>query len=178
MIYTLLADGFEEVEALCPVDVLRRAGLAVKTVGITGKTVTGSHGIAVSADLSPSEATEPIDLLFLPGGMPGSSNLDASAEVDALIARAVAEDAKIAAICAAPFVLGVRGLLKGRRATCYPGFEDRLLGATYTGAAVEIDGSFITGIGMGAALDFALRLVEILKDRDTAEAIRAGVFAK
>ncbi len=178
MIYTLLADGFEEVEALCPVDVLRRAGLTVKTVGITGKTVTGSHGITVTADLLPSEATEPIELLFLPGGMPGSSNLDASAEVDALISRAVAEDAKIAAICAAPFVLGVRGLLNGRRATCYPGFEDRLLGATYTKSAVEVDGNFITGIGMGAALDFALRLVEILKDKDTAEAIRAGVFAK
>ena len=178
MIYTLLADGFEEIEALCPVDVLRRAGLTVKTVGITGKTVTGSHGITVTADLLPSEAKDPIELLFLPGGMPGSSNLDASAEVDALISRAVAEDAKIAAICAAPFVLGVRGLLKGRRATCYPGFEDRLLGATYTKSAVEVDGNFITGIGMGAALDFALRLVEILKDKDTAEAIRAGVFAK
>ncbi len=178
MIYTLLADGFEEIEALCPVDVLRRAGLAVKTVGITGKTVTGSHGIAVTADILPSEATEPIDLLFLPGGMPGSSNLDASESVDALLTRALAENAKIAAICAAPFVLGVRGLLKGRRATCYPGFEDRLIGAVYTGAAVETDGNFITGIGMGAALDFALQLVEILKDRDTAEAIRAGVFAK
>ena len=178
MIYVLLADGFEEIEALCPVDVLRRAGLAVKTVGITGKTVTGSHGIAVSADILPSEATEPIELLFLPGGMPGSSNLDASPEVDALLTRALTEGAQIAAICAAPFVLGVRGLLKGRRATCYPGFEDRLIGAAYTGAAVETDGVFTTGIGMGAALDFSLRLVEILKDKETAEKIRAGVFAK
>lgn len=177
MIYLLLADGFEEIEALTPVDILRRAGLTVRTVGITGKAVRGSHGIAVEADVLPAEATEPIECLILPGGMPGAKNLDESAEADALIARAVREGAHIGAICAAPFILGRRGLLAGHRATCFPGFEDELTGATVMqGARVVTDGDVTTAIGMGAAGEFATALLAALTDPDRAAAIAKSAW--
>ena len=178
MIYALLANGFEEVEAFAPIDILRRAGLTVKTVGIGGSEICGSHGICVKADILPEEATEKIDLLFLPGGMPGSSNLDASPDVDALINRAVADGAHIAAICAAPLVLGHRGLLQGKRAVCYPGFEDELIGAfsPAQGARVVTDGNITTAVGMGAACELGLALVEILADRAAADKIARGAF--
>ena len=123
MILLLLADGFEETEALVPLDLLRRGKCDVKTVGITGKTVVGAHGIAVTADLSPKEATGKIDALILPGGMPGTTNLDASREVDRLIEKTQSDGGRLAAICAAPLVLGRRGLLAGKRAVCFPGFD-------------------------------------------------------
>jgi len=185
MILEFLAPGFEEIEALAPVDILRRAGLEIRTVAITesGTVVNGSHGIPVTADLTADEAaalaeSEPIDMIILPGGMPGAANLDASETVQFFLDKAVAEDAYIASICAAPMIPGKRGLLKGRRATCYPGFERYLDGAEYTGGRVEIDGRMITACGMGAAVEFGLALTAILKGEQAADTIASAVFAK
>ncbi|MBQ8174552.1 MAG: DJ-1/PfpI family protein [Clostridia bacterium] len=168
MIYLLLAAGFEECEALVPADLLRRAGLVVKTVAITAGPVTGSHGITVQADIPASEANEPIDLLILPGGMPGTKNLDDSPHVDKLIERTMAESGHIAAICAAPMILGKRGLLRGKEAVCYPGFERYLEGAQLSDRRVVTDGNISTAVGMGAAGEFGLELVSILTSREEA----------
>ena len=178
MIYVLLADGFEEIEALTPVDVLRRAGLPLATVGIgESRVICGSHGIRVTADLSAAEATKPIDMLILPGGMPGADHLDASPDADALIQRAVHEDAPIGAICAAPFLLGRRGLLRGKRAVCFPGFESRLEGATVLkNTRVVTDGRITTAVGMGAAGEFALALLAVLRGEEEAARIRDSAF--
>ncbi len=179
MVYLFLAEGFEEIEALTPVDVLRRAGIGVTTVGVTGKTVKGSHGIAVEADRTIGEVAgaADIEMIILPGGRPGASNLDSSAEVDSFIKAAVGQDAYLAAICAAPMILGKRGLLKGRDATCYPGFEKYLEGAKHYEASVVVDGNFVTSDGMGSALDFALQLISLLKDEETADGIADAIRA-
>ena len=181
MVYLFLATGFEEVEALCPLDLLRRAGVNVCTVGVGGASVTGSHGITVQADITDeqflaSENAAP-EMVILPGGMPGSLNLDTSPAVDAAIQAAAANDGYLAAICAAPLVLGRRGLLQGRRATCYPGFENELVGAVEIGGKVIRDGKIITAEGMGVALAFGLELVSVLKDPETAGKIREAVRA-
>ena len=176
MIYVLLADGFEEIEALTPVDILRRAGLALKTVGITGKTVCSAHGIVVEADILPEEANENIDLLILPGGMPGAANLDASPAAMALLQRAVEEKSLLAAICAAPFILGKRGLLHGKRFTCFPGFEDGLDGIHCPSERVVHDGKVITAVGMGAAAEFSLTLLSALGMAQEAENIATAAF--
>ena len=169
MIYLLLAAGFEESEALVPLDLLRRAGLTVKTVAITADPVTGSHGVTVLSDINADAATEPIDLLILPGGMPGTKNLDASPHVDRLLENTQSDGGRIAAICAAPMVLGKRGLLRGKRATCYPGFEEYLTGAEIArGHRVVTDGNITTAIGMGAAAEFGLELVSLLTSPETA----------
>ena len=179
MIYALLANGFEEVEAFTPIDILRRAGLTVKTVGIGGTEITGSHGITVKADILPEEAGEPIDLLFLPGGMPGSVNLDESPDVDTLLLRAASEGAHIAAICAAPLVLGHRGLLAGKRAVCYPGFESELQGAVIAeGGRVITDGNITTARGMGVALEFAEELVSLICGDEVKERLSAAIMEK
>ena len=181
MIYMFLADGFEEVEALCPLDVLRRAGLEVTTVGVGGKDmIRGSHGIVVQADIPDVmfRDAKP-DMVILPGGMPGATNLDSSRIVDAAVRAAHKNGAFLAAICAAPLVLGRRGLLEGKRAVCFPGFEDELVGATVdTENTVVRDGNTVTAKGMGAAFDFGLELVRCLCDGDVAENIRRSVFAK
>lgn len=178
MIYMFLANGFEEVEALCPLDVLRRAGLEIKTVGIGGDVITGSHGITVHADLPEAMYRDPSpDMIILPGGMPGSRNLDESQTVDAALAAASARGAFLAAICAAPMVLGKRGYLAGRRAICYPGFEKYLDGTTLADRRVVRDGNIITAAGMGVALDFGLELVAALRGIDAAESIRASILA-
>ena len=184
MVFVFLADGFEEIEALTPVDLLRRAGVEVRTVGVTGKVVTGSHGIPVTADVTAAEAAEmlpvrDLEMIVLPGGMPGASNLDASPVVERFIEAAVKADAYITAICAAPFVLGKRGLLKGAKATCYPGFEKHLQGAEVMpeGYTVVTDGKRITGKAMGVATEFALALVLALKGESVAKQLRASIFA-
>ena len=183
MVYLFLADGFEEIEALTPVDLLRRVGVSVTTVGVTGKTVTGSHGIAVAADVSAEKAIaalhngEAIDMIILPGGMPGAATLDASDVVDTFIDAAEKANAYIAAICAAPMILGKRGLLNGKKATCFPGFEENLHGAEYVSTHTVTDGRHITGQAMGAAIEFALCLVKVLKGDGVAEELRAAVFA-
>lgn len=153
MLYLFLAEGFEEVEAIATLDVLRRAGVDVKTVGITGNPVTGSHGVPMTPDLTAEEAVPAEDLegVILPGGMPGTKNLEASSTVRDLLQYASDKGLLIAAICAAPSVLGHLGYLEGKQATCFPGFEPELHGATPTGKSVTEDGNIITGKGAGAA---------------------------
>jgi len=170
MIYLFLANGFEEVEALAPLDILRRAGKAVTTVGIGGRQITGAHGITVTADSSDTE-------VILPGGMPGASNLDASAVVDAALAAADACGAYLCAICAAPMVLGHRGYLDGYRATCYPGFEGELRGAVTGVGNVVCDRRRITAAGMGVAVEFGLAITAELCGKEKADAIRHGIIA-
>ncbi len=178
MIYMFLAQGFEEVEALAPLDILRRAGLAVTTVGIGGEYITGSHNITVKADITEADfADDAPECVILPGGMPGTKNLDASAVVHKAIASASERGALICAICAAPMILGKLGLLRGKNATCFPGFEEYLEGANIGGRAVR-DGNIITGIGMGAAIEFGLEIVAALKDRETADKLAAAILAK
>ena len=181
MIYMFLADGFEEVEALCPLDILRRAGLEVTTVGVGGKdTIVGAHKIVVQADIPDVMYRDSApDMIILPGGMPGSTNLDESMTVDAALRFAAKKGAYLCAICAAPLVLGKRGYLNGKKAVCYPGFEKYLEGSTVPeGETVVRDGNVITAKGMGVAFDFGLELVRVLKDEETAENIKKSVFAK
>lgn len=182
MVYLFLANGFEEIEALTPVDILRRLKIDVKTVGIGGKEICGSHGISVIADITEAEAlelskTEKTEMIIMPGGMPGASNLDASETVDRFIKIALDSDAYLAAICAAPMIYGKRGLLKNHDATCYPGFEKYLEWANFYDASVVIDGNFITSNGMGGALDFALQLGALLKGDDESEKIAESIMA-
>jgi 4-methyl-5(b-hydroxyethyl)-thiazole monophosphate biosynthesis len=163
MIIVLLAEGFEEIEALTPVDMMRRANLDVKTVGVAGKTVTGAHNIKVVADATPDEIDlSKVEMAVLPGGMPGSLNLDASKYTDEVIEAVINNGGRLAAICAAPLVLGRRGLLDGRKATCFPGFEGELRGATVIDADFVTDGNITTGRGMEYSLPFAKELVRLL----------------
>lgn len=163
MVITLLIDGFEEIEALTPVDMLRRSGIEVKTVGLNGKVAVGSHGIPVVADILPDEVPlERVELVIFPGGMPGSINLDKHPFTDKAISAVLANGGRLAAICAAPLVLGRRGLLSERSATCFPGFEGELVGATVTGEEFVTDGNITTGRGMDVALPFANELVRLM----------------
>ena len=152
MIYVFLADGFETVEALAVVDVLRRAKLEVRTAGVGGRTVTSAHGVPVVCDVTAGEVDkEAMELLFLPGGIPGTPNLEASGEVQDCITYAAEHDRWITAICAAPSILGHRGLLEGRTATSFPTFQKELRGANIPADAyVCVDGRYVTGRGMGA----------------------------
>ena len=179
MIYVFLADGFEEIEALCPIDIMRRAGLSVTTVGIGKKEIVGSHGITVSADISDENIEfEAIDLIFLPGGMPGAKNLDESDTVQKAIDLATEQNAYIAAICAAPMILGKRGLLNGKKAVCYPSFEKHLIGATVPeDAKLVIDGKIITAKGMGVALDLGIEIVKLFYTSAKADELRKAIIA-
>lgn len=178
MIYMFLANGFEEVEALCPLDLLRRAGAEVITVGIGSDNITGAHGITVKTDVSDENAVfEEIEAVILPGGMPGTKNLDASAVVHKALDLAQEQNAVVAAICAAPMILGKRGDLKGKEAVCYPGFEEYLKGAKIPDKKVVVDGNTITAKGMGVALEFGLALVEKLYGADKAKALKSAVIA-
>ncbi len=169
----LLADGFEECEALITADVLMRAGTEVVLAAVKSETeVVGSHGITVKAnELVSNVNMAQFDVLVLPGGGEGTEALAASYRVKELIEAAVNEGKYIAAICAAPSVLGRMGLLDGRNIACYPGFEKYMPAANVTGAKVETDDIFITGEGMGVTLQFALRITELLYGADTAEKI-------
>lgn len=172
MILLTLAEGFEEIEALTPVDMLRRAGQTVKTVGVTGKVVTGAHGIPVTADLCPEDVrAEEVTLLILPGGMPGTKHLDESAFVDGWIRQVATSGGRLAAICAAPVVLGKRGYLKGRHAVCYPGFESYLAGAVVEDSPVVTDGTITTARGMGVAFAFARELVRLTAGDEVADRV-------
>ena len=179
MIYMFLANGFEEVEALAPLDLLRRAGLEVTTVGIGGDVIRGSHNITVHADI-PEElyADAAPDMIILPGGMPGAKNLDENRTVDMALRAASRNGAYMAAICAAPMVLGHRGLLNDKEAICYPGFEKELTGAKISDKKVVVDGKTVTAAGMGVALEFGLTLVALLKGEEAAAALRRAVLAE
>lgn len=165
MIYVFLASGFEEIEALAPVDCLRRAGYDVKIVGVGAEAIRGSHDIVVGADLTADEILldDSLEMIILPGGMPGTLNLEASAQVQKAISFCIEHDKFIGAICAAPSILGHLGLLDGKNATCYAGFETQLGSANATGAPVEVAGKIITARGAGVAVEFALTLVGCLK---------------
>ena len=177
MVIVLLADGFEEIEALTPIDILRRAGLDVKSVGITGKVIVGSHGIATVADMLPDEVNlSEVSLAIFPGGMPGSLALDTSPFTDKVISAIEKSGGRLAAICAAPLVLGKRGLLDGRNAICYPGFENELKGAIISEKPVITDGNITTAKGMGVALEFSLELVRVILGEDTASEISKAVM--
>ena len=176
--FVFLADGFEEMEALGTVDILRRAGIDAKTVSITSDPlVCGAHQVPVKADYTFDEADfTGADALVLPGGMPGAKNLNACEPLKEALLQQYRENRIVAAICAAPLVLGGLGLLKGRRATCYPGFEDTLIGAHTTGEAVEVDGPVITGRGPGLVFNFGLALVAAIKSDAVAEEVAAGML--
>lgn len=177
-IFVFLATGFEDIEALAPVDIMRRAGLDVRTVSVTGhEVVVSAHGVGVVADCLLEDANlEGAALLFLPGGLPGATNLDACEPLREALKRQHEAGQPIAAICAAPLVLGHLGLLDGRRATCYPGFEGELGEAQYTAALVEEDGPFLTGKGPGAAFALGYAIVERLVGRDVADQLKAGMM--
>lgn len=172
MVYVILADGFEEVEAIEPIDIMRRAGIEVVTASLGDRVVTGSHNIPVTADITINEIEpENMDLLMLPGGA-GHELLDASNEVHGLINYAVTNNIYISAICAAPSILGKKMILEGKNATCFPGFEKYLYGAEITTAKAVVDGKIITARGAGAASDFGFAMVEILKGKETADELR------
>ena len=178
MIYMFIAEGFEEIEALCPLDLMRRAGLNVKTVGVGGASVTGAHGITVNTDLTDKDTLdENAEMIFLPGGMPGTLNLAASDVVRTAILNAHKNGSYIAALCSAPSILGDIGLLDGKNAVCYPGFEERLTGATVCYDKVVLDGKLLTARGMGAALDMGLKIVEIFCGKTAADDLRHAVIA-
>lgn len=160
MICVFLADGFEEIEAVSVIDILRRAEMDVKTVGVGSKLLTGSHGITIAADIEEKDLNlEEITMVVLPGGMPGTLNLENSNVVKETIGFCMKSNLIVGAICAAPSILGHLGYLNGRTATCFPGFENDLRGAIKSDFCVCRDGNIITANGAGSALDFGLELV-------------------
>lgn len=173
MVYCFLADGFEETEAIAPIDMLKRAGVAVTTVGIGKRTVTGSHGIPVTADITDGEfvADENLEAVILPGGMPGTLNLDASRTVHSALDFAEEHGRLICAICAAPSILGKRGMLSGCEAVSYPGFEKDLKGAVISEKYVVRDGNIITARGAGVAVKFGLEIAAALVGRKKSDEI-------
>ena len=220
MVYVFLADGFEIIEALAPLDMMTRAGIEVKTVGVTGSVVNSSFGVpegvaAVAAEEGLGDqlcltaeggtvggipmgggdfgaAVNPdcildqsyqfdfydVEAIVLPGGMPGTLNLENCEKVQNAIDNAVNIDVPVCAICAAPSILGHKGLLRGKEATCFPGFEDALDGATLSDEYVVTDGNFITARGAGVCIDFGLEIVKKLKGADVAETVRKQIQCK
>lgn len=180
MFYCFLADGFEEIEALATIDILRRADVPVTTVGVGGDTVRGAHDIRVSADmgLDEFEINDEISGVILPGGMPGVRNLEACDEVRDAVTYCISRGLYVCAICAAPSLLGHMGVLRGKKATCFPGFESELTGAEVSAEKVVIDGRIITAKGAGCALEFGFAIVsQVSSDedaRDIAAAMQCG----
>lgn len=177
MIYCFLADGFEEMEAIAPIDILRRAGAEVKTVGVTGKFVTGNHGITVKADIEADDISldEALSCVILPGGYNGTLNLEKDSRVQRAIDFAAQNGKLVCAICAAPSILGHKGLLSEKEAIAYPGFEKDLEGAVISDKYVVTDGSFITAKGAGVAVEFGLEITAKLFGRETAENVKSAI---
>lgn len=158
-----LAEGFEEVETVTPADFLRRSGVDLILVGVTGKTVTGAQGIRIECDIEVGDLKGDLDGVVIPGGMPGASNIAADKKTLAIIEKAFEDNIMVGAICAAPaIVLGANGLIEGRNFTCYPGFEEGITGAAFSEGRVVIDGNLITSRGPGTAAEFSEALVEFL----------------
>lgn len=177
-VYIVFAEGFEEIEGLTVVDLLRRAGIQVQMVGLdTDGTVVGAHGIRVQmdTDLAGIELKD-AQAIVLPGGMPGTKHLGASSRLGELLKEADSKKIRLGAICAAPSVLGGLGLLQGKRAVCYPGFEERLTGATVSEESVVTDGHITTSRGMGTAIDFGLELIAVLKGLEESERISSSII--
>lgn len=176
MVYVFLADGFEIIEALAPVDMLGRAKIDVKTVGVTGKTVRSSGGIEVVADLTLEQIKkDKLDMIILPGGMPGTLNLEANETVNDYIDYCYDKDIFIAAICAAPSILAHKGMLNGKKATVFPSFANDLKESDYTAAGVETADNIITARGAGVCIEFGLKCVEVLRSKAEAEQIKAQI---
>lgn len=177
MIACFLANGFEEVEALTPVDCLRRCEKDVTIVGIGSCLIKGSHGITIMTDTDDGMflPDENLEMIILPGGMPGTLNLENSKCVQLTIDYCMEHSIPIAAICAAPSILGHKGLLDGKNATCYPGFESELHGALLSDSRCVTDGNIITAVGMGAALDFSYAIIEKLISKERADLLKAAV---
>lgn len=178
--YLFLANGFEEIEALTVVDILRRAGIEIKTVSVTSQIlVEGAHHILVHADTIFEEVDfQGNQCLILPGGGPGTKHLGESKSLLTLLQKQAANGGEIAAICAAPSILGKLGLLKGKKATCYPGFQDALIGAEYTASSLEIADNIITANGPASAIQFALTIVEKISGKKVADEISDGLLVR
>jgi 4-methyl-5(b-hydroxyethyl)-thiazole monophosphate biosynthesis len=176
-VFIFLADGFEEIEAIVPIDIFRRAEIEAVTISVSSsKLVRGAHNISVFVDrlFSETDFTEN-DLLYLPGGMPGTKNLDEHQGLKNLLEKQANEKKNIAAICAAPSILGKMGLLKGKEAICYPGFENQLTGAILSNDKLVTSAFISTAKGAGVAIEFALKLVENLKGKQIAEKVAASI---
>ncbi len=174
----VMTDGTEEAELLNVVDVLKRAGAEVSLVSVSsGKTVKSSHGIVLTADAKCADIDlSDCDLIFIPGGMPGSKTLGESRELVSAVGKLLERGKTVAAICAAPaLVLGANGFLKGKKATCFPGFEQHMIGAEVTGARVQKDGNIVTSRGLGCAIELGLELVNVLFGKDKAEEIKGKI---
>ncbi len=177
MVYVFLAEGFEEIEALTPVDILRRGGVEVLTVGVGSKAVTSSHKVTVTADITTDEIKDfdGIEAVILPGGMPGTLNLEKNEAVINSVKHCYENNILIGAICAAPSILGHLGFLKGKKAISYPGFEKELTGAEIDSEYVSVSGNIVTAKGMGVSAEFALKLLEILKNKELSERVKASI---
>lgn len=177
MFYVFLANGFEEIEALAPVDFLKRMGVEVVTVGVSGKFICGAHGINVEADilLSDVQLNDDLQGVMLPGGMPGADNLDKCADVHRAIDFCIDNNKTVAAICAAPFILGKKGILNGKNATCFPGFEGELTGACISEAGVVTDGNVITARGAGVAWEFGAAIGTALVNKEKSDGILKAI---
>ncbi len=179
MIAVFLTDGFEMIEALAPVDILTRGGFDVKLVSLTGKElVKSTHGVEVKTSLPFSSLdADSLEMMILPGGMPGAENLSRHEGLCSLLKQKAEEELPICAICAAPIVLGRLGLLEGRRATCYPGFEADLIGASHSESGLVCDRNILTAKGMGLSIDFGLAALEMLSSRENRKAMAKTILA-
>lgn len=178
MIYVFLAEGFEETEAIAPIDLLRRCGKEVYTVGVGDNIIKSSHNIPVFTDTEDLliEFNSDLEMIVLPGGMPGTVNLEKSKVVQAAIDYCAKNNVLIGAICAAPSILGHKGLLKGKKAVCYTGYEKELEGAEVLDVPAVIDGNIITARGAGAAVDFGLKLVEALISKERSDKLKEAIL--
>ena len=178
MIYVFLAQGFEETEAVAPIDILRRCEKEVITVGIGDNIIKSSHGLVFVTDTEDKliELNSDLEMIILPGGMPGTINLEKSEVVQKAIDYCVENNIFIGAICAAPSILGHKGLLNGKKAVCYTGFENQLTGAEVLDVPAVIDGQFITARGAGVAVDFGLKLVEALISKERSQKVREAIL--
>ena len=175
----ILAEGFEEIEAVTPIDLLRRAGISVTVAGLSSITVKGARGIPICADsILDSCKEDAFDALILPGGQPGTTNLASSSTVLEMVRKSAHDGRLIAAICAAPSVLGKAGILQGKKATCYPGIEDALIGAELQDSLVVVDGNLITSRGAGTAIAFSLQIIRYLTDFEHAAKVASGIIAE
>ncbi len=177
MFYVFLANGFEEIEALAPVDFLKRMGVEVVTVGVSGEVINGAHDIKVVADipLADIQLNDELQGVMLPGGMPGADNLDKCSDVHRAIDYCISNNKIVSAICAAPFVLGKKGLLEGKNATCFPGFEGELKGANVLPDGVVTDGNIITARGAGVAWEFGAAIGTALVNKEKSDGILKAI---
>ena len=178
MVYLFLANGFEDIEALAPLDILRRGNVEIKTVGVGGEVITSSKGVPMKCDITENEVRlDKIEAIILPGGIPGTPNLKKSKVVNMTVDYAAENNKLICAICAAPSILFEKGLLNGKKATCYPGFEEGY-DVVYTAEGVTKDGNFITGKGAGVCIEFGLEILGTLKGKEIADNVAEGMMCK